>query len=60
MIAVFPIGNATGETSDLRVDGFKTIGGFQTDAQLLEDPEPMQSECLLQSFIQAANGRLIP
>ena len=59
LIAVFPIGHATRETSDLGVDGFKTVGGFQTDAQLREEAEPMEGECFLQSFIKAANGRFI-
>ena len=37
----------------------RQLVGFQTDAQLREDDEPMVSECFLQSFIQTANGRLI-
>ena len=51
-----PVIYLVAERAELRIQGFQTVGGFQAHAQQWKQPQAMEGQCLLQSFVQAGHG----
>ena len=51
-----PVIHLVGELAELRIQGFHTVGGLQAHPQHWKQPQAMEGQCLLQSFVQAGHG----
>ena len=50
-----PMIHLVGELAELRIQGFQTVGGLQAHPQHWKQPQAMQGQRLLQTFVQAGH-----